>query len=172
MKTIVQVKEGVLGNVLGILFLLSLCIVLFWLYTRNRLPLIIVVVFCIVNFGVSWIFVQNIRRPKLAQLVIDGEKLIWSVRNSESGDAQTNSIPLQSVRRLDFILPKMKYQINSRNYPLSELFIWDTHGNRHRLPMELWPGVNRKKIVSALEAEVPGLQVTERIGDTDQENIK
>jgi hypothetical protein len=59
----------------------------------------------------------------------------------------------------------MKFEVNSKNHVLSELFLVDLHGTRHRLPMELWPGVHRKKIVTALKAKLPDIEVIEHMAN-------
>ena len=178
MRKIVEVREGLLGNLFAIVLLISLAGFTSWAFHRDHYLRLVGYA-----FGLAWLsgcilFVRNILNPKESYLGIEGDRLVWSVRNTESAAATVTDMPLKSLRRLEFVLPKMKFHVKAKNYPLSELFLVDVHMNRHRLPMELWPGVHRDKIVTALKGELPELEVVERVdgssnarGNTDDNMI-
>lgn len=163
MRKIVEVKEGVIGNLLAIVLLLTLAGLTSWAFYSDHFLRPVGYAFSLAWLAGCILFLRNILNPKSSFLAIEGDRLIWSVRKAESAAPTINEMPLKSLRRLEFVLPKMKFQLNARNYPLSELFLIDTHLNQYRLPMELWPGVHRDKIVEALKGELPNLEVVERV---------
>jgi hypothetical protein len=68
------------------------------------------------------------------------------------------------IDALEFVLPETGMNVGRPN-ALAELFILDIHGNRHHLPIELWPGVHREKIVNAIQEEKPTVKVFEKVGN-------
>jgi len=159
MKTVIQIRDGIVGNVLVILMLLSLSAVA-WLGCGSKL---IAIPFCAVWIGSSFIFIRKIIKPEAGVLAIEGNKLIWLVRKSGTSEMTRGSLPLQSLRQLEFVLPKFALEKNTKDYTLAELSLIDVHGTRHKLPMELWPGVHKAKIVAALRPELHDLEIVERL---------
>ena len=148
-KTIVCVKDGIVANAVTILFTFSLCALVIWLTWRADDPVakIAAPLFCFfwLVFGVYGSF-QNIRSPKSCLLVIQNGQLVWILRKKESGPTEEQSVPLQNIDTLEFVLPETGMNVGRPN-ALAELFILDIHGNRYHLPIELWPGVNREKLL-------------------------
>jgi hypothetical protein len=168
-KVIVCVKDGIVGNALAILLLAGLSgFTIWWGISHDHVVLFIAPVFCVPWLYVCYVAIRNIRSPKSSTLAIDGDQLTWTLRTVESAAGQQNSIPLHSIDSLEFVLPVKRYMNGERDYSLAELFIVDVHGNRHQLPVELFPGVYRKKIISAIEHEKPGVRVVERMDDAEE----
>ena len=166
-KQIVCVKDGIVANVVTISFTFFLCALIIWLIWRadNPVAKIAAPFFCFfwLLFGVYGSF-QNIRNPKSCLLVIRNDQLVWILRKKESGPTEEQGIPLQKIDTLEFVLPETGMNVGRPN-ALAELFILDVHGNRHHLPIELWPGVNREKIVDAIQRQNPTIKVVERVGN-------
>jgi hypothetical protein len=166
MKVILDVKDGRTGNVLGILSAWAWAGGMVWLavYRDDGMLLYFFApLCCVASLVVSHGWFQNIRHPKSGVLAIDGDRLVWMMRQKEEGEVQKLSLPLRSITGLEVVLPRMDGEPNTRNYVLAELFLRDIHGNRHRLPAALHPAVYRKKIIAALQEAIPALKVSERI---------
>lgn len=165
-KTIVCVKDGIVANVATIAFTFSLCALVIWLTWRTDNPVAKIAVpfvcFFWLIFGAYGSF-QNIRSPKSCLLAIRNDQLVWILRQQEAGPTEEQSIPLREIDTLEFVLPETGMNVG-RPIALAELFVLDIHGNRHHLPIELWPGVNREKIVAAIQMEKPAIKVVESKG--------
>jgi hypothetical protein len=168
-RIIVHVKEGVISNLICILFLLSLCVfTVFWAVThKDTLLPFAAPFFCFAWLFVCYVCLRNIRNPKSCVLAIDGDRLVWILRTAESGKSEEGSIPLQAIETLEFVLPATRYPNNARLHSMAELYIVDVDGNRVLLPTELFPGVYRKKITEAIRQEKPTVRVVERV-DKDE----
>jgi len=165
MKTIVDVKEGVWSSFVTILFLLGLCGVLVWCHMAlGKPPLVVVVLGCGVWLFGCWILIDAMIHPKSARLAIAGDQLVWIIRALEGGQKEVirAGLPLNSIRMLEIVLPRMSGEPNARNYSIADLFVTDSTGNRHQLPTELYPGVYQKQIAETLKEVCPGIEVRER----------
>lgn len=159
MKPIIHLKEGLLGNVATILFLLGLSAFVLWLDERLNGK---VQMFTWVLVA-AWVLVcyfpyRNIRNPKSRSLLIEGDRLVWRVRDAEGVSAREEQIPLRTIRRLQFVIPADGDTPGSHLAQCAELYFVTTQGRRH-LPFDFFPGVYRERIIAAIREHLPDVQV-------------
>jgi hypothetical protein len=159
MKPIIHLKEGLLGNVAAILFMLGLSAFVLWIDKRINgevhtwtwiLPSVWVLV-CYFPY-------RNIRNPKSRTLLIDGDRLVWRVRDSEGGSVREQRIPLRTIRSLQFVIPADGEVPGSHLPQCAELYFVTTQGKRH-LPLDFFPGVYRERIIAGVREHLPDVQV-------------
>ncbi len=167
MKPIIQLKEGLLSNIAAILFMLALAAFSIWLDRRSHGEVSKVAwVFAGLFVLVCYFPIENIRRPKLRTLLIEGDQLVWRVRDKEGDGVREERLPLRQIRGLQFVIPKDATARRSRLLSCAELYFVTAEGGKRELPLEFFPGVYRDRIVAAVREHVPDVQV-EEVDDAD-----
>lgn len=163
-KVIVETREGVISNVIGILFLLSLCALLITLAVKRDDFILRVVtpVFCLGWLFGCYIFWDNIRNPKTIILAIDGNRLVWVLRQKKSIHDEEQGILLCSIAALEFVRKVPKYTSSGLNLSSTELLVVDVHGQHLSLPEELRPDLYRQRIIDAILAANPAVSIIDR----------
>ena len=162
MKPIIQIKDGLLGNLATIVFMLALAALAVWLDRRSHGEVSIIVWTVAVAFVLTCYFpIDNIRRPKSCILLIEGDQLVWRVRDQEGEGVREERLPLRQIRGLQFVIPKDSSARRSRLLSCAELYFVMTQGAKRELPLEFFPGVYRDRIVAAVQKHVPNVQVEE-----------
>jgi hypothetical protein len=161
MKPIIHIKEGLLGNLAAILFMLALAILFVWLYRRSHGEVSSSVwVFSALFVLCCYFPLDNIRKPRSRTLLIEGDQLIWRVRDKEGeGRTREERLPLRQIRALHFVIPRDS--TGSRLLSCAELYFITAQGSKRELPLDFFPGVYRDRIVTAVRQHVPDLQVVE-----------
>lgn len=176
MKPIIHVKEGLLGTVLVFPFILALFGFTVWCHFHLGRPNGLQTVFmCGLWLATLYFPIDALLHPKSAELLIEGNQLIWSVRAGEGADKAVtrDAVPLHWIATLEIVFP-IKHSGDaiiateiSRDYSEAQLSVVGKTGERKTLPAELWPGVYYQKIVSALRERIPDLRVVEKSGSPD-----
>ena len=166
MKPIIEIKDGLWGNLATIAFLLAISALAIWLGHRS-------------NNGAApfacWFFsagmvlccylpIDAIRKPRTRSLSIEGDDLVWRVRSAEGEKPTEDRIPLQELRALEFVIPRRYGDRSSRLQSDAELYLIPAKGEKRELPLDFFPGVHRDKIVAAIKERVPDIQVVESVG--------
>jgi hypothetical protein len=160
MKPIIQIKEGLLGNLAAILFLLALAAFVVWLdrYSHGEVQ-IGVWVFAAIFVLCCYFPLDNIRRPRSRTLLIEGDQLVWRIRDKEGEKTREERLLLHQIRRLHFVIPRDT--TGSRLPSCAELYFITSQGAKRELPLDFFPGVYRDRIVTAVREHVPDLQVVD-----------
>ena len=161
MKPIIYLKDGLLGNLATILLMLALAALAVWLDHRSHGEVSIfvwafaavLVLFCCIPF-------DHIRHPKSRTLLIEGDQLVWRIRDKEGDRVREERLPLRQIRGLQFVIPQDATARHSRLLSCAELYFITPQGRRG-LPPEFFPGVHRNRIVTAVREHVPDVQVEE-----------
>jgi hypothetical protein len=162
MKPIIHVKDGLLGNLATIVFMLALAALAVWLDHRSHGEVSIIAWAFAAVFVLSCYFpFDNIRRPKSCILLIEGDQLVWRIRDKEGGGVREERLPLRQIRGLQFVIPKDATARRSRLLSCAELYFVTAQGAKRELPLEFFPGVYRDRIVAAIRERVPDVQIEE-----------
>lgn len=162
MKPIIHLKEGLLSNGVTIVFLLALAALSVWLDHRSHGEVSVVVWVFAGLFVLGCYFpLANIRSPKSRTLLIEGDQLVWRVRDKEGEGVREERLPLRQIRRLQFVVPARPYAPNSRLISCAELYFVTAQGAKRELPLDFFPGVYRERIIAAVREHVPEVQVEE-----------
>jgi hypothetical protein len=162
MKPIIHLKEGLLGNLAAIAFLLALAVFGVWLDRRSHGEVSTVVWVFAALFVLGCYFpLANIRAPKSRTLLIEGDQLVWRIRDKEGESVREERLPLRQIRGLRFVIPSEVMARRSRLLSCAELYFITAQGAERELPLEFFPGVYRDRIVAAVRQHVPDVQVEE-----------
>ena len=162
MQPIIQIRDGVLGNLATIFFSLALGAFAVWLDHRVHGEVSIFVWAFALFFAVfCYIPISNIRRPKSRTLLIEGDYLVWRIRDKEAEEVREERIPVRQIRALEFVIPKEANAGRSHLLSSAELYFVTAQGSKRELPLDFFPGVHRDKIVAAIREHVPNLSVKE-----------
>ena len=162
MKPIIHIKDGLLGNLATIVFLLALAALAVWLDHRSHGEVSIFVwVFAGLFVLCCYFPLDNIRRPKSCMLLIEGDQLVWRIRDKEGQGIRVERLPLRQIRRLRFVIPSEVMARRSRLLSCAELYFITAQGAERELPLEFFPGVYRDRIVAAIRERVPDVQIEE-----------
>jgi hypothetical protein len=164
MRPIIYIKEGLLVNLVVIVFLLSLEVLAAWLdkYSHGHVSIFVWMWCALMTLG-CYFPIDAIRNPKSRSLEIEGGYLIWHIRYKEGGPVQEERIPLRELCALEFVIPREAGVRNSKLISCAELYFVTTDGQKHELPLEFFPGVYRDRIVAAIRQGVPEIQVVEKV---------
>ena len=97
MKPIIYIKEGLLGNLATIAFMLGLATLVIWLGKHSQYEATIPTRIVAGIFVLCCYFpLDNIRHPKARTLLIEGDEIVWRIRGQEGGDkvVQEERLPL------------------------------------------------------------------------------
>ena len=167
MKPIIHIKEGLLGNLATIVFLLALSTFAVWLghhpqhQYQNEESIVITWIFAGIMILCCYFPLDNIRHPKERTLSIEGDEIIWRIRGTEGGtDVSEERLSLRQIRRLQFVIPRDS-ATRARLLSSAELYFITNEGDKRELPLEFFPGVYRDKIVAAIREKIPDIQIEE-----------
>jgi hypothetical protein len=116
-------------------------------------------VFAVVFVLSCYFPLDNIRKPKSCTLLIEGDQLVWRVRDKEAEGVREERMPLRHIRALEFVIPKDAAARRSRLLSCAELYFVTAQGSKRELPLHFFPGVYRDKIVAAIRQHVPAVRV-------------
>lgn len=166
MQPIINIKDGLWGNLAIIVFSLVIAVLPVWHdYRMHGEVSIFVWAFAAVFVLFCYIPIGNIRKPIARTLLIEGDYLVWRIREKEAEGVREERIPLRQIHALEFVIPKDTNAIQSRLPSCAELYFVTAQGGKRELPLDFFPGVNRDKIVAAIRQHVPGLSVKEVFDD-------
>jgi hypothetical protein len=161
-KPIIQIKDGLLGNLTTIVFSLAVAALAVWLDHRSHGEVSIFVwAFACVFVLFCYIPISDIRHPKSRTLLIEGDQLIWRIRDKEGEGVREERLPLRQIRGLRFVIPREAMVRRSRLLSCAELYFITAQGSERALPVEFFPGVYRDRIVAAVRQHVPDVHVEE-----------
>src|SRR5258708_6238909 len=135
MRIILEVKDKILGNAVGILCLGSLSgFSLWWTLKRDSVAFVIASLFSLAWLGGICVLARNLRRHRSSVLGVEDGCLLWQVRDKERPTDIGPTIPLRTIRFIEVVFPKVRWEANERDPNLAEVFLVDIHGNRFRVP--------------------------------------
>src|SRR5687767_5152020 len=103
MRPIIDIKDGLWGNLAVIVFMLALAVFGVWLDHRSHGEVSPIVWGFVALFVLSCYFpIDNIRKPKSCTLLIEGEYLVWRTRDKEGEGTREERLPLRQIRALEF----------------------------------------------------------------------
>lgn len=164
MKTIIEFKEGIISNVVCLCFFVALALGGFGVSRRlghGDDPFIWFI--CLAWLLFAYFPIANLAHPKSFALFIQEGNLLWRVRAKEGEPCEEEKIPLHTIAHLELVMPRVTAVSRPRHRSLAQVFLVTKHGQRHEIPLSLFPGVFWNRIVSALRANIPALHVIERV---------
>jgi hypothetical protein len=167
--TILYIKDGFLRNVGTIIFLLGLSVFSAWIGVRSNIDVFTTsIVWAGCAFWILFCMVplKAILRPKSRLLAIDGDDLVWQIRDGRSKTLNEQRIPWRSVRALEFVVARRRGLRDPRGHPFADLRFISLQG-AHELPPGFFPGFHRKKIIAEIRRYLPAVQVNDKFDDSD-----
>lgn len=162
MKPIIHIEDGLMVNLATIVFLLALAAFAIWIdHGSNGEVSTVVWVFAAFFVLCCYIPITDIRRPKSRTLLIEGDQLVWRIRDKEGEGVREERLPLRQIRGLQFVIPQEAFARRSRLVSCAELYFVTAQGGKRELPIGFFPGVYRDRIVAAVREHVPDVQVEE-----------
>ena len=165
METIIDIKDGRIGNLGALLFLYGLSGLVIWAIVHWRLGWV-AAVFGVVVIGiwflVSLIFVYRMFRPKRRTLRLHSNELVWSVKFGSSPEEQCRT-ELGTIRKLRFVHARVTAGEGPDVSQPSLVFVL-RDGSRRELPSGFLAGSYRKRIETALRKRIPGLAIEDTNG--------
>lgn len=162
MKVIRHRTDSVVGAVLGVVLLVSLTALTCWLSVERSWTFpftLLLIAFWL--FGVYGL-VERIKRRESCILGIEDGSVVWVVTTKDSPAPNRHAVPLRSLRSLEIVFPRVRWEPDTKDYAVADAFLVDVHRNRHKLPCVLCPAFYHKEIFEGLQKEAPNLAFVER----------
>ena len=164
MQPILNIKDGLWGNLATIVFMLALAVLAVWLDYRSHGEVSIFVwAFAGAFVLFCWIPTNAIRKPKTRLLAFDGSHLLWRIYNGKTKEIILEKrLPLDSIRALKWIIPIPPDCRRGQDYTSARLLFITAERSSHTLPDEFFPAAYRRKIEGALKQRLPGIEIVEK----------
>jgi hypothetical protein len=168
-KVILSVKNGIVGNVIGALFLMTLSAVSIWCaysVLGNPTGVAFAVMASVVWLGVvGFVVVPNIRKRRVSILGVEAGSLFWSVSEWEGRSRKEvrKALPISTLKTLKVVVRRVESGEDAGALGHADVFVTDCAGKRHELPRSLHPGVYAKKIFEGIREVAPQFKFEEKI---------